>query len=137
MTTPPAAEILIALERASFGYGRGAPIIRDVDLAITRGDFLGVIGPNGSGKSTLLRALLGILTPVTGSVRRAPGERAGYVPQRQALDMIWPVRAIDVVLMGLTGEIGLLRRPTAAHRLRADEALAASGMAEHAQRLQR
>jgi len=128
---------LISIEGAAFGYPPRAPVLEGVDLAIPPGDFLGVVGPNGAGKSTLLRALLGLHAPLAGVVRRAPGIRAGYVPQRQALDPIWPVRVVEVVLMGLAREIGLLRRPGAAHRARALEALAQTGMAAHAERLYR
>jgi len=42
--------------------------LRDVDLALRRGESLGLIGPNGSGKSTLLRVMAGILPPTAGRV---------------------------------------------------------------------
>jgi ABC-type Mn2+/Zn2+ transport system ATPase subunit len=131
---PAAPGPLIAFDGASFGYAPRAPVLRDVTLEVARGDFVAVIGPNGGGKSTLLRAILGILPPLEGAARRAPGERAGYVPQRQALDPIWPLRALDIVLMGLAREVGPLRRPGAEHRSRALLALEEAGMAAHAER---
>jgi len=42
--------------------------VRDFDLMVPKGAFLGVIGPNGSGKSTLLKMLAGIVTPTTGTL---------------------------------------------------------------------
>lgn len=42
--------------------------VRDVDLEVRRGEFLGLIGPNGSGKSTLLRIMARIYPPTAGTV---------------------------------------------------------------------
>ena len=42
--------------------------LRDVNLKVERGEFMGIVGPNGSGKSTLLQVLSGILQPTTGRV---------------------------------------------------------------------
>lgn len=50
-----------------FGYG-GAPLFDGLDLAIARGDFVGIVGPNGSGKSTLMHLLAGLLEPEAGRV---------------------------------------------------------------------
>jgi ABC-type Mn2+/Zn2+ transport system ATPase subunit len=118
-----AGPALIAFEDAALGYAR-APVLSGVSFAIHRGDFLGLVGPNGAGKTTLLRAALGLLRPIRGRVVRAgTGLRFGYVPQRKALDDAWPLRALDVVLMGLYHRIGRLRRPRAAHRQAALDAL--------------
>lgn len=43
--------------------------LKNVNLKIERGEFVGVIGPNGAGKSTLLKILTGILTPTSGSAK--------------------------------------------------------------------
>ncbi len=42
--------------------------LRDVTMAVNRGEIVGIIGANGSGKSTLLRVLAGLSPPTTGSV---------------------------------------------------------------------
>ena len=49
-------------------------------------------------------------TPDAGEIRRRPGLRVGYVPQRESVDWDFPVNVMDVVLMGRYGRIGLLRR---------------------------
>lgn len=46
----------------------GRVIIKDIDLKIDKGEFVGLVGPNGSGKSTLLLAILGVLKSKTGTV---------------------------------------------------------------------
>jgi ABC-2 type transport system ATP-binding protein len=42
--------------------------LRNLDLQVAAGEFLGLIGPNGSGKSTLLRIIAGIFRPTSGQV---------------------------------------------------------------------
>jgi zinc transport system ATP-binding protein len=51
---------LVQLTDVGFGYG-GDPVLDGVDLAVNRGEYLGLIGPNGSGKTTLLKLILGTL----------------------------------------------------------------------------
>lgn len=93
-------------------------MLSDLTFSIRRGAFVGVVGPNGSGKTTLLRALLGLLRPQAGAITFAGGRRPrlGYVPQKNRLDPVFPLRVRDVVMMGRYPEIGPLRRPRAADR---------------------
>lgn len=49
--------------------GEQFTVLKDIDIDIYRGDFLGIMGRNGSGKSTLLKILAGIYTPTSGSVK--------------------------------------------------------------------
>ena len=49
-------------------YG-GFAAISDVNLKVRRGEFMGLLGPNGAGKSTTLKAITGLLTPTSGTVR--------------------------------------------------------------------
>ena len=95
---------LIEVRDAAFGHD-GNAVVEDVNLTVKRGGFLAVLGPNGGGKTTLLRGLLGTLKPMRGEVRQANGGRLrfGYVPQRESLDPIWPVTAMEVTLMGAYG----------------------------------
>ena len=48
---------------------RDAPVLRNVDLIVNRGEFVALIGANGSGKTTLLRCVAGLMRPRAGTVR--------------------------------------------------------------------
>jgi ABC-type Mn2+/Zn2+ transport system ATPase subunit len=93
----------------TIGY-RHRALFNDVSFGIERGAILGIVGPNGCGKTTLLRTILGLLPPLRGTVTRASGLRVSYVPQRERLDVILPLSAIDVVLMGRSARLAPLAR---------------------------
>src|SRR5260370_9110568 len=97
---------LIRLERAVLGYR--VRLRPPLDLAVRAGTTLGVLGPNGAGKTALLKSLLGLLPLIEGRrvlpLGRPP--RVGYVPQRDRLDMSWPLTVLDVVLMGRVPLVG-------------------------------
>jgi ABC-type Mn2+/Zn2+ transport system ATPase subunit len=118
---------LVTFDRATLGYGRRT-VLTDLSFDIPAGDFLGLVGPNGAGKTTILRAILGTIGPLGGTVRVAPNIRYGYVPQRDSVDYRFPLKVIDVVLMGRYDRIGLVRRPGREDRDRAREALAHVGI---------
>ncbi|PWE28015.1 metal ABC transporter ATP-binding protein [Pararhodobacter marinus] len=82
---------LIEARGLSVAYGPAAPVLTHVDFTLNPGEIVTIVGPNGSGKSTLLRALLGMVPASEGHVRRAPGLRVGYVPQKLHLDANLPL----------------------------------------------
>ncbi|PKK39594.1 Manganese ABC transporter, ATP-binding protein SitB [Clostridiaceae bacterium JG1575] len=116
------------------------PVLWDVDLDIPKGELVAIAGPNGAGKSTLLKAMLGLLTPLSGDVHiQASRNRLGryniaYVPQSASVDWDFPATVLDVVLMGSYGRLGWLRRPGAKDREMALAKLEEVGMAEFAKR---
>ena len=93
-------------------------VLSDVNLTIPKGQITGIIGPNGAGKSTLLKAILNQLPNTTGAVHilgrplNTKDCRVGYVPQRNAVDWDFPTNALDVVLMGRYGHIGMIKKPS-------------------------
>ena len=99
---------VIEIEDVWAGYN-GYPVLKNINLTVHETDFIGLIGPNGGGKTTLLRVMLGLLKPTRGQVRimgKTVEEgrcMVGYVPQVVELDRQFPIRAWEVVQMGLLG----------------------------------
>ncbi|MBA4062274.1 MAG: manganese ABC transporter ATP-binding protein [Isosphaera sp.] len=119
---------------------RDSPVLWDVDLVVPPGVLMAVVGPNGAGKTTLIKAVLGLVTPVTGRVLvdgepySPRNQKVAYVPQRGTVDWDFPTTALDVVTMGTYGRLGWFRRPGKAERAAAADALARVGMAAFAGR---
>jgi len=124
---------LVTFDGAALGYGRRT-VLSGLTFDVNEGDFLGLVGPNGAGKTTVLRAILGTLAPREGTVTRAEGLRFGYVPQRDQVDYNFPLKVLDVVLMGRYDRIGLGRRPGKDDRSRAMAALEHVGIPDLAGR---
>ena len=101
MTAAGRGEVLVRIERASFGYDH-TPVLSDVDLAVHARDFIGVVGPSGSGKTSLLRLLLGTERPQQGTVTRRPDLAVAYVPQLETVNWNFPVTVAECVLMART-----------------------------------
>jgi len=139
LPTPPRPTPAIDVADLTVAY-RDAPVLWDVDLQVPEGVLMAVVGPNGAGKTTLIKAILGLLPTAAGRVEvlgapLAAGRRAvGYVPQRGSVDWDFPTSVLDVVLMGTYGRLGWIRRPGAAEKAAAHEALAQVGMADFADR---
>ena len=111
-----------------------------MDLDVPPASLMAIIGPNGAGKSTLIKAILGLVPMAAGSVSifgkpyAAQRRLVGYVPQRGSVDWDFPTNALDVVMMGLYGRIGWVRRPGRRERQIALDCLEKLGMAAFAKR---
>ncbi|MEM6659631.1 MAG: metal ABC transporter ATP-binding protein [Pseudomonadota bacterium] len=132
-------DIPLAIRGLTVSYGQ-KPAVFSVDMTVQAGAMTAIIGPNGAGKSTLLKAALGIVAPLSGQVTvfgRPLDEQRGriaYVPQRASVDWDFPTRVIDVILMGLTRQLGLLGRVRPKHKARAMACLDRVGMSDFADR---
>lgn len=139
LATDPIAESPLAIRGMTVSYGE-KPAIFSVDMTIAEGAMTAIIGPNGAGKSTLLKAALGVIKPLAGQTTvygaslKSQRARIAYVPQRASVDWDFPTRVLDVVMMGLYRELGLLRRVKAKHIAKATECLERVGMAGFADR---
>lgn len=131
---------IICFDHVTLGFP-GVIALEDISLEIAEGEFVGVIGPNGSGKTTLCRAVLGLMSPLRGTLRvfdcacdelrchhRA---RIGYLPQKGMIERHFPVTVLETVMMGRYGVLGLFKRPAQRDRDIALEALSHVGMEGH------
>ncbi len=129
----------LAVRGMTVSYGQ-KPVVFSVDMTVAEGSMTAVVGPNGAGKSTLLKATLGIVKPLSGQTMvfgqslKSQRHRIAYVPQRASVDWDFPTRVIDVVLMGLYRELGLLRRVRSVHLEKALACLERVGMTDFADR---
>lgn len=104
-------------------------VLHDVSFSVRPGEFTGLIGSNGAGKTTILRVILGLQEPTAGRVlingkpRARRNRSIGYIPQKVLIDPDLPLRARDVVGLGLDGYRFGLPTPSAARRQRIDEML--------------
>ena len=104
----------IAIENVSFSYA-DEPVLLDVTLDVSTGDFVGIIGPNGSGKTTLLKLLSKTLLPTDGRIEidgsaldthshRELARLMAFVPQETSV--AFPFTALEIVLMGRAPYLG-------------------------------
>ena len=114
MTGETAAAPIIDIRGLGLAYardGRRTEVLSGRDLAIPRGQFLGVVGESGVGKSTLLRVLIGLARPSagTGSVNVDPAVHAPMALVFQDGRMLPWRRVVDNVAFGLENR-GVPRR---------------------------
>lgn len=116
---PATGDETLVVDGVSVSLG-GRLILDDVSFSVGPGQFTGLIGSNGAGKTTLLRVILGLQRPTSGQVRIAGQARRnrslGYVPQKVLLDPDMPMRARDLVELGLDGQRLGLPLPSKARR---------------------
>lgn len=129
----------LAVRGLTVSYG-DRPVVFSVDATVPKGSMTAIVGPNGAGKSTLLKAVLGVVTPLSGQISffgttlASARQRVAYVPQRASVDWDFPARVFDVVLMGLSSDLGLLGRVRREHRNKVEEALRRVGMEDFSDR---
>lgn len=136
---------IIRLEGVSTIYeGERRPAIKDVSLTLDQNELVYVVGPNAAGKTTLLETINGLLPTSKGRVFvfgldvRIRGKEVrreiGYVPQDFMVEPGEPYTALDAVLMGRYGKIGVLHRPDEKDFGKAMEAMGLMGIDELADR---
>jgi manganese/zinc/iron transport system ATP- binding protein len=124
----------IEVEGLNVNYGKTS-VLWDVSFKVPKGVLVGIIGPNGAGKSTLLKSMLHLVPPLSGKIQLLGScsfskvqKKIAYVPQRGCVDWDFPITALEVVLMGRYGRLGIFGRPRKADRAAALHALELVGM---------
>jgi zinc/manganese transport system ATP-binding protein len=99
---------LLTIKNASLAFGEST-LWSNLNIEIQPHEFIAVIGSNGSGKTTLLKAILGQEKLSSGSIEflgkpvTRGSRRVGYIPQHRSIDSASPMRAIDMLRLGLDG----------------------------------
>jgi len=121
-------ETIVNWKNVSLGY-RESVVLSDVNLPVKKGSIVAVVGANGSGKSTLLKSVLDSSLLLSGEVLKGAGLKAiGYVPQRHALKAHFPLKVLDVVLMGTYHRCTMAGSPSKKEINSSREALDRTGM---------
>lgn len=122
-------EPVLQLRDAALAYGPRR-LWSGLTVDVRPGEFLAVLGANGSGKTSLLRAILGLQRLAAGSLlvagqpTRRGSRHIGYIQQQRRIDPLTPMRAKDVVRLGLDGHRWGFGRPGRVPWQRIDDALA-------------
>jgi len=94
VTKPPAAGAKLRAEHIHVVFtrdGKSTPVLKDINLDVSVGEFICLVGPSGCGKSTLLNAMGGFLSPTSGTVNidgevvRGPDSRRIFVFQERGV----------------------------------------------------
>lgn len=131
-------EPVVQVKHVSFSYGK-LNVLENVDLELSRGEFLGLVGPNGSGKSTLIKCILGLKKPDDGEIvlfgkdiaKFHDWHRIGYVSQKaNSFNTGFPATVFEVVSSGLYGKIGLFKRLSREHKQLIQEMIDRVGLSD-------
>lgn len=111
-------EEILKIEKLYFDYS-DASVLRDVNLMLYKGDFLGIIGSNGAGKSTLIKLILGLLPYYSGNIslfgtdikHTIERDKIGYVSQKaNSFNTSFPATVKEVIMANLYSKKGLFKR---------------------------
>lgn len=131
--------MIFEVKEGCFGYKRGKDILKNISFQIKQGEVLAVLGPNGVGKTTLLRNMMGLLSWRSGGTylngvninsmsEKAFWQEVAYVPQASKVSFAYTLE--EMVLMGRSAYIGVMRQPTKEDKEMAYDAMKRLGI-EH------
>lgn len=129
---------LLKLENISAGYGDKL-IIKDINFTIDNSEFTALLGLNGTGKTTLLKTISGLIKPFSGNCflegqdifmlkEKERAQKISFMSQRHSI--VYDIKVVDVVLMGITPYLNVFQTPSKNHRQLAYEMIHLMGMDE-------
>lgn len=130
------SDLILKVSALCIGYvGKEVvQLVPAIDFNIRSGQIVSIVGHNGSGKSTLLKTLVGLNAKLSGEIELLKTPLA-YVPQRDAIDPIYPVRVDQICQTGCYASRGVGRFLSAADRRGVEEALELMGVRRLAKQL--
>lgn len=134
---PQERDVVLRLRDASLGFGKRT-LWSGLDLEVHAGEFVAVLGPNGSGKTSLLKTVLGQQRLDSGAIAfeghpvRRGDRRIGYIPQQKLIPAGTPMRARDLVALGVNGHRWGMPFPRRDDRARVDRLIESVGAGRYA-----
>jgi iron complex transport system ATP-binding protein len=130
---------LLKVENLSSGYGHKV-IIKDINFSTKKSEFTALLGLNGTGKTTLLKTISGLIKPMTGKCsingvdiaslkEKERAQTISYMSQRHSI--VYDIKVVDVVVMGITPYLGIFQTPSHVHKERAYEMISLMGMEDY------
>ena len=120
---------IVTIKDLSLGFGN-LTLFDGLSFDVKPGSILAVVGANGSGKSTFVKTLLGLQSPIEGSIEWPTGKPAeiGYLAQLTEFDRRFPIRVRDLAAMGAWQGFNPFAGLNKATRNRVDAALEMAGI---------
>lgn len=131
------SDTAIKIEKLSYKYETGSQALKNIDLEIKKGEFVGIIGQNGAGKSTLLKNITGLLRPTEGIILVNGRDTINIPVSELALEVGFVLQNPDRQLFAATVEEEVAFGPRnmelseAEIKERVDYALDAVGLSEY------
>lgn len=100
---------LLTCDNVCLGY-EGRTVVEGLTFKVDSGDYLCILGENGSGKSTLMKTLLGLRSPMSGTISMDDGlkkNEIGYLPQQTVVQRDFPASVSEIVMSGFLNHTGL------------------------------
>ena len=134
---PVLPDPVLSLRAATLAFG-DRQLWQNLSLEVQPGEFLAVLGPNGTGKTSLLKTILGQQQLTAGTIEllgrpiTRGSRQIGYIPQQKLIEQGTPLRARDLVALGVDGQRWGLPVHSRRVRRRVLEVLASVGASEYA-----
>lgn len=130
---------IVKIKNVSYAYDNKYAL-KNINLDILPGSFLGLVGPNGGGKTTLIKLLLGLIKPQEGTIELFGKDiehfklwnEIGFVSQKaNAFNRGFPATVKEVVSTGLTANVGYFKFFTKKHKDKVEQAVDTVGMSAY------